>query len=148
MSTTNNQLSYLLDCINKNIDGTNSSRIFYRTKAFRMFMVSTIISGVITVLLGLNLSEFEEEIRICALALTTVNTIINAYNTFFSNKELWVSNNVANNKLKHLRLDLEYTEKEGTPVAAEQLLAFKKTFQDILDELNSTWQKNRQGEKK
>lgn len=127
------------------VDG---SRLFYRRMAYRLYMSAVVMGAVTTVLLGLNIEGFKEVIRILALIITATVTVINAYMAFFNHKDLWLAYNLAQNRFRTLLFEIEFTEKGGVPLQLSEVMAFESTYQSIIDELNSSWQKNRTPEKK
>jgi hypothetical protein len=147
MSETLEKLSFLKENVLDQLKRVDQRRISYKNKAFKIFMSVTVLTGVTTILLGINSTDLKEFSRISALILTTAVTVINAYNTFFAHKELWVTNNNAHNRLLELNFNINYFEKGNTAITDAQIEEFKKTYQEILNELNTNWQKNRTDKK-
>jgi len=147
MSENLEKLAFLRENILHQIEGVNQRRISYRNKAFSIFIWATVLSGITTVLLGVNADNLKEPFRISALILTACLTVINAYNTFLGHKELWITNNVAHNRLLELDFNIGYFEKGNNDITTAQVEGFKKSYQEILNELNASWQKNRSGQK-
>jgi Protein of unknown function (DUF4231) len=143
MPTQNEQLDFIKKMIMERLADADSSRLFYRQRAYRYYISTIVLGAFTTVLLGLNIETLKETARIGALIITSLVTIINAYNAFFNNKELWVANNSAVNRFYQLNFDISFAEKNPTKISDEEILIFKKRYQEILDELNTTWQKNR-----
>jgi hypothetical protein len=143
MPTQNEQLDFIKKMIMERLADADSSRLFYRQRAYRYYISTIVLGAFTTVLLGLNIETLKETARIGALIITSLVTIINAYNAFFNNKELWVANNSAVNRFYQLNFDISFAEKNLTKISDEEILIFKKRYQEILDELNTTWQKNR-----
>jgi hypothetical protein len=143
MPTQNDQLAFIKEMITERLADANSSRLYYRQHAYRYYISTTVLGAFTTILLGLNIEALKETARIGALIITSVVTIFNAYNAFFNNKELWVANNAAVNRFYQLNFDIAFAEKNPTKITDEDVLLFKKRYQEILDELNTTWQKNR-----
>lgn len=144
MSGTREQLELLKEKIAERIKGINSRRLHYRSQAFYAFISTAALASVTTILLGLNLDDpWKERIRIAALVITTIITLINTYNAFFNHKELWVANNSALNRFYELQFDIEFFEKGSMPLELIAVDEFKKRYQAILNELNQTWYKSR-----
>jgi hypothetical protein len=148
MSAETEKMDFLKQEINARLAHVDGSRLFYRKMAYRLYMSAIMLGAVTTVLLGLNIEGFKEVIRITALIITASVTVINAYMAFFNHKDLWLAYNLAQNRFKTLLFEIEFTEKGGEPLQMSQVMAFEATYQSIIDELNSTWQKNRTPEKK
>ena len=145
MTVQNEQLAFLKEQINERLKKTDSSRMYYRKRSFRFYMFTAVLTAITTVILGLNLKDaiYGEVMRIIALVITTTVTVFNVYNAFFNHKELWVAYNNATNRFHQLQFEIEFEEKSGEAVDETRIEFFKKKYQDILDELNSTWDKNR-----
>lgn len=138
-------MQYLKEQLIGRIKSVNAKRIHYRRASYSLFLLSTLLSAFTTVILGLDIPELSEEVRITALIVSAVIIFLNAFNAFFSNKELWVANNVARNRLYKLKFDIEFAEAENVQLTPEIKEQFKDIYQQILDDLNSTWQKGRLG---
>ena len=143
MGVETEKLEFLKQSIDELQTRINSSRLYYRKTAYSLYISAAILSAITTILLGLNIDILKDYVRIIALILTTVITVINAYNAFFNNKDLWVAYNTAENSFRQLKFNIEYAEKGVDTMPIDIIDGFKKNFQDILDELNATWQKSR-----
>lgn len=145
MPTENSQLVFLKEQINERLKKTNSSRIYYRKRSFRFYMLTSVLTAITTIILGLNLKNvfYNDATRITALIITTIVTLLNVYNAFFNHKELWVAYNNATNKFHQLQFEIEFEEKSGNEMNETKIELFRKSYQNIIDELNSTWDKNR-----
>jgi hypothetical protein len=141
------KLEFLKACIDQRLVRIDSHRIDFKKRAFKSFILSTVLSAITTILLGLNIPSLAEVVRITALSLTTTVTVINAYNSYFSHKELWIANNIAKNRLLQLKFNIDYAEQGEQSISDSQIENFKKNYQDILNDLNATWQKNRLNQK-
>lgn len=141
--TTTNQLELIKKSIQKRIESIDRKRLKYRNNAYRTFITVTILGALVTVLLGLNLKGYEEPIRIMSLIITAVVTILNAYNSFFSHKELWVANNSALNRFYALQFTIAFLEESGQPFDAATVNTLKDEYDQILNELNNNWLKGR-----
>ncbi|HTR29544.1 MAG TPA: DUF4231 domain-containing protein [Puia sp.] len=148
MSETTDQLAYLKERITGSITNVNSNRVYYRKMAYRFYISTVILSALTTIILGLNIEELKEAVRIIALIITTTVTVLNAYIGYFNYKELWIAYNKALNQFAQLQFEIEFMEKGGTALTLDQILVLRGRCQQIYDELNATWQKNRAPEKK
>jgi hypothetical protein len=148
-----NQLNFLKTEIGKAILSTSVDRTSYRRKAVRLYMSTSLLAAFTTLILGLNLHSlhfwwgYDLNLEIWSkrigLFFTAFITVINAYEVFYNNKELWVSNTQSGNKLHALKFDIEFNEQDTAKLTLEQLGKWKDTYQSILDERNSTWGKFR-----
>ena len=82
------------------------------------------------------------------MIITATVAVINAYMAFFNHKDLWLAYNLAQNRFKTLLFEIEFSEKGGAELQMDQVLHFQASYQSIIDELNTTWVKNRTPEKK
>lgn len=135
-------LIFLKEEIKERISGINQSRTYYRKIAFWAYLSITILSALTTIILGLNLKSFEEQLRIIALLLSGLITIISAYNSYFDNKQMWIANNIALNDFYKLNFDIEFAQSNSniTELLIEE---YKIEYQNILDRLNSSWTNSR-----
>ena len=148
MSVVSEKLEFLKQEIAARLIHMDSSRLFYRKMAFRMYFGAAVLGAVTTVLLGLNIEGIREVLRISALIITATVTVINAYMAFFNHKDLWLAYNLAQNRFKTLQFEIDFTEKGGGELTMDQVLHFQAAYQSIIDELNNTWVKSRTPEKK
>jgi len=143
METNLTQLEFLQLEIDKRIIGINSRRIFYRRYAYNTFIITALLGAITTIILGLKVNaEWAETVRISALIITSIVTLINAYNAFFNHKELWIANNRALNRFYELRFNIDFFLR-STNMDLQNIETFKSNYQEILNELNQNWDKNR-----
>jgi hypothetical protein len=142
MAIESPSLQFLKEQINGRIAIINQSRLFYRKIAFWTYLSITILAASSTIILGLNIKCFEEGLRITALILSGLITILSAYNTFFDNKQMWIANNNALNAFYKLIFDIQFAE-TNAQINEVTILQFKKDYQHILDTLNATWTNSR-----
>ena len=139
----NKQFDFLKESIEKRIKHIDGRRIYYRRQSFVFFISSAVLGGIVTILLGLNLQGWENEIRIASLIMTTLITFLSTYNSFFNYKDLWVANNFARNRFNELKFTIEYWENGDEPISDEQIESIRKSYQEILNELNQSWMKSK-----
>jgi hypothetical protein len=137
------QFILLKEKIDERTGSISDNRLYYRNRAYRLFISTTILSALVTVLLGLNIGEFDIWLKKISLVITSIITILSAYNSFFNHKDLWITNNTALNKFYELKFNMEYREKDPTAVTQVEVDEFKKAYQSILNELNTNWAKSR-----
>jgi hypothetical protein len=147
MNKTDNRLEFLKGEIDKRIKSFESKRDSRRNQSSLLFMISAVISAITTILLGLNIANMQDYFKMIALGLSATATVINAYNSFYSNRELWVAFNRAINELLHLKFNIEFAENGINPIVDQDIEIYKTTYQKILDEVNESWRKNRSIEK-
>jgi len=135
------QLKFLVSSINERVESLNSRRLYYRRKSVVFFLSMTVISAFITVLLGLNIPDYKESTRQMALILSSISSVLSAISAFFNYKDLWLSNNNALNRFYELRFNIEFRTKGHAVLDQIEVEDFKKTYQAILNDLNSSWAK-------
>jgi hypothetical protein len=138
-----NQLTVLRQEIQRWDNSTHRSRVYYRKMAYYLYLSIAIFSSLTTVLIGLKIDRIIEYTRIGALILSAAITILSAMNFFFNFKELWVAYDTAIFKLGRLTFDINMTEANNT-LNQDSLKDFRNRLEGILQDLNNTWQKNRQ----
>ena len=137
------QLNFLKGEIDARIKSTSDRRTYYRKNSFYTAIGVAGLAALASVILGLHTDKWSEEIRITSLVLTGLISVISSYAAFLSPKELWISNNNALNGFYKLRFDIEYCLKGSGQIDDPTLEKFKTRYQEILDQLNFSWQKNR-----
>lgn len=141
----NHSLQFLKSQIDERVISISKNRNYYRKIAFNSHMGTAVLSAIIGLALGLNICEKtgHEITRILSIILTSTIAILNAYQAFFNHKELWIENNQALNNFYHLKFDIEFAEKSEGDLSVQTIEEYKRRYQEILDELNKTWVKNR-----
>lgn len=139
----NEQLTLLKQNIEDRIKGINGRRLYYRGRALFAVVSTALLAALSAVLLGLNLENWSEEIRIAVLIITSIISLINVYNAFFNYKDLWIANNTALNKFYELKFSINFAEKGEPKPDGNAVERFRSTYQQILNELNQTWLKTR-----
>jgi hypothetical protein len=140
----NPKLTFLLENIDYEIGDTFKSHKYYRSMALWPFMISSALSALVTVLLGLNnFLCLKEWFRVSALLLTAMVTVLNAFSAFYKNRENWVAYTVAETQLYKLKFDIDYDGQDGHLMTDAEVNVYKQRYQKILDELNNAWRHNR-----
>jgi hypothetical protein len=139
----NEQLILLKDMIQKRITSIQSKRKFYRKMSTRTFIGTAILAAMSTILLGLHIETYANEIRIIVLVITSIISICATYNALFDYKDLWTANNEALNRFYKLSFDIGFYEKGTPPLDLTAIAGFKAEYQSILDDLNLVWQKSK-----
>ena len=139
-----------------------------KKKAFRFHIIITVLAAITTVILGLNIELYANYIRITALIIGAIITIISTWNTFYNHKELWINHTILVSQLKELLFDLDYliadkpkvikdsTQKipekqiESDTTETQMHMEFKKELEiiknkyfDIIGESYTDWRKLR-----
>ena len=152
MEDPKKKLSFLVKEINKSLEGTDSRREDYKSKAFLGYISTAVLAAISTILLGIKFddinvfcSESNMEVwsKNIALIITAFIVVINAYNGFYNHKDLWIANNNTRNDFRKLLFDIDYAQEGATDITLDQVDEWKKEYQDIIDGMNSTWDKYR-----
>lgn len=138
-----NQLELLKASIENSIVSSKSRRKYYEMRSFYAFISTAFLAAITTIILGINIETWANEIRIASLIITSLITFITSYNAFFNFKDLWVANNRALNQMYELRFTILFSEAGDIPIDMAKAEAFRKQYQEILNELNSSWYKAR-----
>ena len=117
----------------------------YKSQAFRLRIVSVVLASIITILLGLKLSN-SSVINIfsnVALVLSSAITVLSAYEAFFDPRALWVRETVTFARLKDLQRDLRYWSAGQNPESIDihEVEKFKLRLDAILEETLKYWMK-------
>ena len=132
------EFEFLKTQINERIANFRKYESRYRKNALRTHFFVSILAAISSIILGLNIPHFEEALRITALIISGIITVVSAYNAFFAHKQMWVAYDSALNDLKKLSFEIEFTER-GNEISKDMVHKFKQDYQAILDRLNKTW---------
>lgn len=132
--------------IDKSLISTNNDRKRYKRNSLTIFSITTILSVVITVILGLDLywnnnvnNSNSSTIKIIVLIINNIVTMLTTFDIFFQNKSLWLSNNECRNNLQELKLDIIYAESHLESITIDQVDVWKKEYQKIINIRNHNW---------
>ena len=114
---------------------------YNRRKSIFQHTIVTLFGAIITILSGLNIESIEEFVRLLILVLSSIITLVGVYKTFFSNKELWISNTQTINRLKKVKSEFDYffVGRNKDEIDLSVLENFRLKIQEILDEANGNW---------
>jgi hypothetical protein len=136
---------YVERLITQEIQGFDSSRQFYRRGFFYFTLGTAILSAMTTVLIGMS-KIYSSQAWLSALALATSAgiTIINAWDGFFRNKDLWVQKTDSWMSLQNLQSNLQLAKlKAGGSLSPEQVDEFYKRLEKIVMAEHELWKKVR-----
>lgn len=133
---------YISKVLDKHIASYDNKRSFNHNKALRLFLMVTTLGATNTILLGLDIEEYQEHLRISALILSALITLASAYNAFFNNKALWIKYTKASNELKGIRADFIYylAGKDDAELEIDVLNSIKKRLDETLEDVNNNWE--------
>jgi hypothetical protein len=111
-------------------------------------VATVLLTGVATILLGLQIQQFADIQKQVAFAFASLATLLAALEPFFNYRALWVENELAIWKMHSLQDELEFylasTNKES--VKPDKLDSYMKKYVEIWNVLSQTWIENRRRE--
>ena len=118
---------------------------YYKKVAFRLKILSVLLSAIITIFLGLKLqyTTVANLLSNIALVLSAAITVLSAYEAFFDPRALWVRETITFARLKDLQRDILFWT-AGSDTAAikiEELDKFKFRLDAILEDTLKYWMK-------
>ena len=115
-----------------------------RARSLSVSISVAVLAAASAILLGLKIKEWEESVRIIAIILTGIISILNLILSIFKDKQLWVVYNNASNSLKALKLKIN-AETITTDIDQTKVSLYTKELQKILDDTNKGWTENNKG---
>ncbi len=132
---------WLINNIKISIKHTSQNKHKNRRKASTIKIATIALSGVATILLGLQIVGWEKYFKEIAFVLGAIVTLINALEPFFNYRSLWVEHEVALADFHRLQDELDY-RLSGTELAEnkiEELDTIHAQYQGIWKNLNHSW---------
>ena len=130
MSTTQ-QLQYVKQNVNREIELYTQRKHFNRRAAFAFTVFPATLAALATVSIGASEKLGNHWLPIVAMVATGIASILGAWESLFSNRKLWRVNNVALTSLYDIKSDIEYreisTEQPITQAEIDQYFARLKT---------------------
>ena len=144
------KIHYVSEHIDRSINQLNFRRNENRKKASAIKVITIVCSGLITVLLGLQIEGTEQYFKGIALSLGAIVTILNALEPFFNYRALWVSYEEAVADIYRLKTDMVFhlTGKPLELISVEKLQEFLAREQDIWAMLRESHSRYRRLEEK
>jgi hypothetical protein len=137
------KLAYLQNEVDQQVASFGGDAGRHKATALRLKIMSVILAALITVLLGLKLSnpDLKDVFSNVALVLGALITISSAYEAFFDPRTLWVRETVTSVRLKDLQRDLRFWTAGTDPNAidAGTVDHFKSRLDGILRESLKNW---------
>jgi hypothetical protein len=119
--------------------------IRHKNRALRLKIASVLLAAMITILLGLKISNptLKDYFSNIALIFGGLITVLSAFEAFFDPRSLWVRETVTFARLKDLQRDLRFWASGLDPedIQPEMLNAFKRRLDHVLDESLKYWVK-------
>ncbi len=126
----------------KKLKRTNQKRASY------VKIISVLFTGLITILLGLQIEGYAESFKAFAFVLGAFVTVINALEPFFNFRALWIEHEAALANFHRLKDSLEFylIGLEPEKLEKNELEELNEKYQQIWVDLSRTWIEYRRGE--
>lgn len=123
------------------IDWTHSRKNKFKRRSTYLKVITVLISGIITVLLGLKLQGVEDMFKNIAFVLGAVVTVLNAIEPFFNFRSLWIEHEDALYKFYRLDDEIQFhlAGVDSQNLSQERLEAFNEQYQNIWKNLSQHW---------
>lgn len=144
--TRNPKLEVVRSQLTKCLNSFQQKREQNKKKAFLVYLGATLISAVVTVLLGLQGVPDDRVvyIRNIALILSATVTVLTGFDTFFNHRALWVRYTQTVTQLLGLQARLDYlTAAEALQVPEAEVDRLFENLQQTLVETDKWWQGQR-----
>jgi len=140
-------LDKLKSVIDANIQSFSSKANRDKRKAYRFKVATLTLTLLATLALGI---EFGEELKIItkniAFICSAFVTFLTGLDLYYNHKGLWVQYVKTRNQLYALKHEIEFYQSHEETVNKEHVKSFNQKFQDIIDECNQWWLKERKKE--
>ena len=135
------QANYLLDKIENSIEYVQKKRIRYQTFSGSLKIIVLILSGIVTVLLGIRWDQYSEELRNIAFVIGATVTVFSSLDLYFNFRSLWVEHEEAKWRLNRLKDRVEFylAGTEDDKIDAGTISEFHESYQWIWDNLSTNW---------
>jgi hypothetical protein len=143
--TQNYKLEILKSQLSGYLDGFEQKRERNKRKAFLVYLGATVISAVVTVLLGIQGVPEDKVIYIrnIALVLSATVTVLTGFDTFFNHRALWVRYTQTVTQLLGLQARLDYLGAVKGEIPDSEVDRLFEEMERILAETNRWWQDQR-----
>ena len=146
--TQNPKLEVLKSQLSGYLAAFEKKRERNKRKAFLVYLGATVISAVVTVLLGIQGVPEDKVIYIrnVALVLSATVTVLTGFDTFFNHRALWVRYTQTVTQLLGLQARLDYLTATAGEVPEAEVDRLFEEMERILAETNRWWQDQRSEE--
>lgn len=140
-------LEFIESEIKKRIKSFDIKRKSYRKKAGQFTILTASLSASTTFFIGMSQTYDSKLISLVALAISSVMTIVNAWESLNSYRQRWVQNNDTLMKFYELNSDINYAKvSQGDDLSLEKINKFYEEYLDILRTANRGWKEDRLAE--
>jgi hypothetical protein len=141
------QADYLLEKINDSIKYYSKSRYVNRSYAFFIKIFVAVLSGTISILAGLNLSDLEISeniINILVLSISALIAVFSTWEAFHQHKELWIKYTEIVLELNNLKNEIEFSIIDKNKLNEDTLQNYLKEYLLIKENASIQWSKLRE----
>lgn len=126
--------------IKEGLDYVSVKRTAFQVVASRIRLVILLLAGLITIVLGIRITGWDDILRNAAFVLGGLSTTIASLDVLFNYRALWVEHEEAEWRLHRLqdRLEFYLSGCEDTP-DPQRLVEFHEAYQEIWDQLSTKW---------
>ena len=129
------KLDYLTKKMEESIKEFTSKRKRNRRPALIFKILTTGLSAVVTILLGVKLGEmYLETMTNVALGISAMTTVIVAWSNFFDYNKLWVQYTKTVDDLNLLKNEMYYIKEGNEDINKNEVEAIRARYYSILDE--------------
>ncbi len=136
------KLGFLESELNDQIARYRHKRIRDKNKAFLLKMMTVVLSGLISILLGLKVpGDLADLFKAVALVFGATITVANAIEAFFDHRSLWIRWTVTLARLYDLQSNLKFyvSGMDEAKLPADQLSKFHDQLRKILQDDLASW---------
>jgi hypothetical protein len=141
VSTPRDQATWLLTRIDSSIDYVRRIRARFQRWAGSIRVVTLLLSGVVTVALGIRWSEYSDTLRNIAFVVGALSTTLASLDLYFSYRGLWIEHEEAEWRLHRLkdRVGFYLEGRTDEQLNASTITEFHESYQWIWDNLSTKW---------
>lgn len=149
-SEIEDKTKWLSDAIQEGLDRSRRKKREFKAKASIIKISTVFLSGLMTVLLGLQIQGYEDKFKMIAFVLGAIVTVLNALEPFFNFRSLWIEHEEATYRLYRLQDDFTFYLKGKKPeeVSDKKVEEFNKQYSQIWVDVSRRWLELRHAEEK
>src|ERR1700731_1993342 len=138
--TVPTKTDFILERLDRSIRYSQTSSSWYRNVYFATSIATLTLSVLITIVAGWKPPPFDVDVANVVLVLGALITVISGWGLFFSPKNSWLIYALYLNRLRALKLKMEFA-KLSPHIEADEKFALESyaEYQAILDAQNKAW---------
>ena len=135
------KIKYLTEQIDSSVNSLRLKKKRNKRKSSLIKVGIIALTGIATILLGLDVLGFEKEFKKTAFILTSIATILTALEPFFNYRALWIECEDALAKLYRLKSTFEYYVHgtENQEIEMGQIDRFFEEYLKVWENLGTNW---------